>query len=562
MSSKPADSQSNASPKSLNCPSCGAALPAGEGRVECSYCGTIVQIDRAKPKQHMPKPGEPAGGVVWSAPSVTIVQTRRVQRGAKKSGGGCVMLTVAVPILFAGLVLLLVFGNVPGAITRTNIPSVDKVFQERLYPLENVTVLTPDQSLPQLVVLVNGSGDNARRLALIDSAKGERLWLSDPVSDDASTLSPVAYSDDAILFADGRTLRSFARADGKQRWQAQLSDSACETCLVVAGGAAIALTTDYILQGIDLATGELLWSNDDLGDYAERRLTALGDNVLVYARNADYDGEARIIDATTGDAVRQFTPACRPDPFSEENTFFSDVDSAKWLSPDQRTLIVQIDASEPCFVAYDMASGERRWQGLFERPENGLSLDKNFVEAGGELLVGGSGQIYAIDREQGAVRLVYAEEDYYLHPLALRDGVLMAVSAKARGTRIIELWGIDAASGKRLWQREFKGDGEMFGPPYDAAGVIDDDEEIWDWADLPSGFTLITLTSQPYRYTIETLNPKTGQPSDTKTIDMVGDDTVWVPTRVGRSGDILFLTASRDLLGVDLRLGKIVYTGP
>jgi hypothetical protein len=102
----------------------------------------------------------------------------------------------------------------------------------------------------------------------------------------------------------------------------------------------------------------------------------------------------------------------------------------------------------------------------------------------------------------------------------------------------------------------------MFGPPYEAAGVIDEDDEIWDWADLPSGFMVVTLTSKPYRYTIETLSPKTGQPSDTKTIDMIGDDTVWVPSRAGRSGDILFLTASQDLLGVDLRLGQIVYTGP
>ncbi len=554
------DSRSTNDPQStpvaLNCPSCGAALPAGEGRVECSYCGTIVLVSKPKPAERAPKPGEPSDGVVWGTPTVTIIQKRRVAP-APKQQGGCVVGAIII-VVVGGIILsvLAASGLFAGIAFLNNTP-----LQSRLYGSRGVTVLTPDKAPPQIIAFVHGGEENKERLALLDLATNKRIWVGPALSDDAYASAPIGFTDDTIVYPDNRTLIGFSRADGTQRWTSNLTDRVCDKCLVIVGKAVVVMAADFVVQGYDLASGERLWTSDVVGDYGLRELRVAGDQVLVYGRNADVDGQISLLDPTTGKVIQQFTPECKLDAFSED-VFYTNPDTTQWLSPDGKTLVLYADYTKPCVLAYDPTTGNKLWQAILEYPDSGLSLDKTITAGDTAFFVGARGRIYKTERESGETIELFANEDYAFHTLAERDGVLMAVAVKQRGTRIGELWGIDTSSGKRIWQRSFKGDGEMFSEPYNASGTVSDNEEIWDQSNTSKGFALIRLASKPHHYTIEILDTKTGQASSTQTIDRGGDDTVWVPDISARVGDQLIMNESTTLVVIDLVAGKIVYEGP
>jgi outer membrane protein assembly factor BamB len=548
-------------PVALDCPSCGAALPAGEGRVSCSYCGSLVQITKPKPTQHVPKPGEPGGGVVWSSPTVTIIQARRRQGGQQSRTAGCIGVSIIVGSILATIVFVLA---VTGAFTAI-LPATlinNTPLQPRLFGSQRVVALSADQSLPQLIAFVNGGEGNKRRLALLDMATNKRLWVGPALSDETYASAPIAFGGDVIVYPDQRTLKGFSRSDGSQLWATDLTDKVCSGCLVVVGTTAIALADDYVVQGVDLASGERLWTSDVIGDYGLRELRIVDGKVLVYGRNADVDGQVSVLDPITGEVLQQFTPECKLDAFDENETVYTDPDGTQFLSADGKTLVMFADSFKPCFLAYDPTTGTKLWQQSFDYPENGISIDKRIIVGSQSYFVGGRERVYAVGRKDGAVRELFNESDYAFHTLAERDGVLLTLAIKQRGTRIIELWGLDSESGKRLWRREFNGDGEMLREPYDAAGTVGENEEIWDLLETATGIVLIRLEANPHQYVIEQLDLKTGQPTSSQMIERPPDDTVWVPDFVLQQGNLLVLNESTVLVGIDLVNGKQVYEGP
>lgn len=539
-------------PQALDCPACGAALPAGQGRVECSYCGTIVQIDRPAPQEARPQPGQPSSGVTYRSPTITIVQSRK--QPARRRSCGFTMLLLLMVILAAGVAGLYGYQRATGS---TWTPA--KLFQPRLYASTNMLVLTPDRALPQILMRVNGGEENANRLVLLDLATKDRVWVGPALTKEASS-GRLAASADTIVFSDERTLLGFSRTDGSQRWSAQLSDTVCDGCLVIANGAAVALTADFVVQGFDLQTGERLWSYDELGGYALRRLQVIGDNILVYGRDQEVNGQVNLLDGATGQLVSQFVPYCAAN--NEESGTYTDPDDAQWLSPDGQTLVIVSDSWPACVHAYDLATGQRRWQSTLEPYDSGFLLHKDMLASGTELFIGGASHIYAIQIEDGTTRDVTSHPDYAFLPLTVRDGVIYSIAIKQRGSRLIELWGVDAQNGKQLWKHAFKGDGELFEPPYDAAGTISGDEEVWGWAETSAGFTLLTLQAKPHQYTLELLDARTGQAISTKMIEQPDERTVWVPDQAARQGSLIYLISSAKLQVLDLEQGTLAYEGP
>ena len=72
----------------------------------------------------------------------------------------------------------------------------------------------------------------------------------------------------------------------------------------------------------------------------------------------------------------------------------------------------------------------------------------------------------------GKVTEMLTDPDYELRPLAAQGDVLLVRALRTRGTRRFELWGVDVASGKKLWQTIFdKEGGPMLGPDR-AAGLL------------------------------------------------------------------------------------------
>jgi outer membrane protein assembly factor BamB len=550
------------SPVALDCPSCGAALPNGEGKVTCAYCGSIVQISRPKPTERAPNPGEPSGGVVWSTPTVTIIQAKRRPVKQQANPAGCVFLGIFGAFMIATLLFVL---TVSGAFTAILPASMinNTPLQPRLIAFDHATSLTPEQARPQIIAFVSlpSASDNNERLALIDLATGKRIWVGPGLSEDAYASAPVAFSADTILFPDNRTLKAFSRADGTQLWASEITDRVCDECLVVVGDTAVALASDYAVQGYDLASGERLWVSDVLGSYGLNKLRIVDGKILIYGRNADVDGQISLLDPTTGEVVQQFTPECKPDLIDEDRVY-TNPDDAQWLSADGKTMVMFADTFKPCFMAYDPISGKRLWQQPFEYPDGGISLTKTIIAGSNDFFQGGSSRIMAVARDGSAVRELFAEPDYIFEVLSERDGVLLTLAVKQRGSRIGELWAIDAASGKRLWRKAFAGDGEMLREPFKASGTIGVDEEIWDILPTDTGVFLIRVATKPHRYILEQLDLKTGEARSSQTLNRPDDDTIWVPDIVLHNGNLLVMNEQSILVALDLPSGTVVYEGP
>lgn|GEM_PF-1249637 len=563
MSQPSDDTQANRL-RVLTCPSCGAALPGSNGRVECAYCGTVIEFRKNASGSLRTGNQKPAYNPVPG----TLPGLRAAKIGGCMAIGG-------------GLIVILILGII-GVVTWTTTRRSDVNFLDVPQPTSVVASTAevpalngvdlsstkkllalplgdvPNGTQPHSIVLVRSQDDQKYHLALLDLAKQQRLWIGPPLSDDAYGYGQLAASSNTIAFSDDRSLRGFSLRDGTQLWSAQLSDRICDSCLLIIKNTAIALSIDNMLTGVDLASGERLW-NLDLGKYAGRQLLSVGEQIIVFDRDADSHGQVSLLDPTSGKAVSHFTPACSGKTFPDDLIYMNSSD-LHWLNPDTQTLILVSSSIDTCFHSYDLSTGNQHWQTVLESRPN--LRDGTFIAQGSELLIGDANQIMAINQANGEIRVAFTNEDYTFQPLMVHDGILATIAVKQRGSQRIELWGVDPQSGKRLWRREFAGDGKMFEPPYQAYGTLGDTDQIWTLAGTSAGPVVITLTAKPHRYTFELLDAKSGQVAATKTLDLPASDTIWVPNVVTRIGDLLYIDDQSHLVGIDVVQGVVAYQGP
>lgn len=560
MSQQPSDDSQRL--RILTCPSCGAALPGSHGRVECAYCGTVVEF-RKNSKTAVGSPAAASHHPAATPRSNTPVRAAQL--------GGCVALVIAL----IALGTLAFFGFFAWASLRTvnllDVPPPTSTTEQTAFPERDPVGLTstnmllalplgdvPTGSQPRSIALVYSQDDQQYHLALLDMAKQQRVWVGPPLSKEALGYGKLAASADTVVFADQQILYGFALKDGTKRWSSQLSDRVCDACMIITKDTAVVLSIDSMLTGVDLSSGERLWSHD-LGKYAGQELLQAGDQVLVLARDADSHGQVTLIDPASGQTAQQFIPACSSKTFADQQIYAYPSD-LHWLSPDRQTIMFISYSIDTCLHAYDLATGEQRWETVLT--DRFDLRDSTLLVSGTDLLAASENQILAIDQASGELRVAFENEDYTFHPLALRDGVLATIAVKQRGTERVELWGVDPQSGKRLWRHEFAGDGKMLEPPYQAYGVLEDTSELWALSDTSAGLVLATLTAKPHRYTFELLDAKSGQTATTTTLDLPATDTVWVPEVVSRSGDLLYVEQQSALVGINVVKGSIVYQGP
>ena len=179
-----------------------------------------------------------------------------------------------------------------------------------------ITNWAPSKSSEKIFVTYTTKAGKTRRL----------LWEKMLEEFDMWYYPQAAFDESYVYYVAGACLLALSRADGAVAWEAPLSDLMrhdCPNCIQKVKDHVIALTADYVLQGVDARDGKLAWSvrlNDSAASYEGFRV--VNDQVVLLDRGgADVRGTIfHIFDPADGKLVRQIVPTC---PDSEAGPGFN-----------------------------------------------------------------------------------------------------------------------------------------------------------------------------------------------------------------------------------------------
>jgi len=199
-------------------------------------------------------------------------------------------------------------------------------------------------------------------LNAFDAATGKRLWSHDLVKElDAPvpmwgfSSSPLVYGDKVAVFtgAKDKGVAVYSAADGKPAWAGGMGGHSYSSThfAKLAGADALINTTNKTIQGLDPATGKVLWNHDwDVGD------------VVHCVQPALLSGDRVAIGAAFGIGTRVFNVEKSGDKFATKDlgTFAS-------FKPYYSDFVVIDDIAfgfdGAIFGCYDLKDGKKLWRG-------------------------------------------------------------------------------------------------------------------------------------------------------------------------------------------------------
>jgi hypothetical protein len=142
-------------------------------------------------------------------------------------------------------------------------------------------------------------------------------------------------------------------------------------------------------------------------------------------------------------------------------------------------------------------------------------------------------------------------------------------TTRTRGTRRLELWGMDVASGSKLWDVKF-GEGGMMGGVFGRdrmSGFVKRGEEgvAWTAHIAPSGeLMIVRLSGKPeLQLTVEKLNLKDGTSKGQQAIPLNKGDTFFsAPVIIGWHGATVWLHMDGEYYSVDTAAARITFKTP
>jgi outer membrane protein assembly factor BamB len=406
-----------------------------------------------------------------------------------------------------------------------------------------ITNWTPGESSGKFFVTYTTWAGKARRV----------LWEKTLEEFDAWYYPQAAFDESYIYYVAGARLLALRRADGALAWEAPLSDLMwhyCSNCIQKVKDRVVALTVDYVLQGVDAADGKLAWSvrlNDSATAYAGFRV--VNDQVVLLDRGGpDVHGATfHIFDPADGSLVRQIAPTC------------PNADAGPWLKIDEgfieqnpgragQAIFLYDCGADPYVQSWSLASGDVTWQAPLPRDAH---TSVNLFLLGHDILyLDTYNGLFGISLNNGQTESLarQIDPDYDVTLLAEQGERIMAWARRTRGSPKYELWGLDP-SGERIWRHEMQVDG-LYGV---SSGTADGAYYL-----TPSGLVVVQLLDKPEQALVEILDPQTGQvthQSTTNIQDASLSAAVW-------GSHYAYLTVWGDLYVVDLETGEIAPEWP
>lgn len=401
-------------------------------------------------------------------------------------------------------------------------------------------------------------------------------WETEVGTDASSPEVNTAFDRTRIYLSVNDRLQALRQADGELLWEARLSDlvsSRCNGCIRVVNGRVVVLSVDQVLQAVDVATGKTIWKVRLNRDSAPTsRLGSVGfalagQQVLVIddTEDSSHVVELRVYNAMDGTVVRRISPTCsdagtsRPDRRLErQSPVLVDERNSRVY-----TVIERLGYS-PCVQSWDISSGELAWEArlpedseLARAVPDGLHIDPSppFFVLGASVLyvpvatVLSDSAIVRIDLASGQPDLLLEVEDYATMPLGEEGNRLLVSVKRTRGSERTELWGLDRASGERIWQHELQATKLL--------NLESGPGQEWAYGLTWRGLMVIQLLVDPVRLQVQMIDVPTGQVMYETSSRL--DNDFW--TEATWTSNSAFLTV-RNLYRVDLETGTAAWEWP
>jgi len=399
---------------------------------------------------------------------------------------------------------------------------------------------------------------DAYLIGLVDGTTGKLRWQAKPLAGDGS-VDAIAAGGNLIYAANGATLLAYQKSDGSLAWQTQMPDklSYGVITLLVTAGRVLTLNNDQSLQAYDAGTGSLVW-NRRLAGY-DSTLRLMGGSLVV----VDYIGDTStfsliFINPVDGSEQRTLTPNCQIDEYSSSSV---DPDSGLLYVEAENALYLVYGSSNGCVQRLDFVTGGMAWQTI---TKDGFSFSMdgfNPLVTDTTIYFSNESQLLAVDKSAGTVQTLLANEDYDFLPLAISGDTLLVRARRTRGTERFELWGVNATSGKQLWQMDLQGAAPI-DPPNEMSGLVDNTSPAWTWRLVPAGLLSIKFQASPNQMRLDIINPTDGTYlGDEQTIPLkqVTGDFYDIPEVIGWQGNTVYLNVDITIYAVDMTTGKVLF---
>lgn len=534
--------------RAITCPSCGAQIHVAEGqnRTTCAYCGVELQL---------PHPSRPEAKLTIVVPS-SNVRPKPIEAAPKRWGSSVVVLVVVL-LAAAGLVT---FGVLQG-LGHIDVSSITSALSSLRASTPALLVPGAAGGNPDVLVYTVDHSKDSRFLTYLDGQALTTRWESPALGED-SYRAEMAESDALIYVGVNTGVMALDRQTGQVSWQASVSDElpyGCgQGCLRVVGQRVVVLAKDGGLYGLDAQSGRVVW-NTRLNSTPDQ-LFAANDRVAVFDKR-EGDVVLSIIDPVDGTELHALSPKCTDS--SSGFTDDPDLSSSVLVSPDQKSLILLFGFFSSCVQRWDVASGSMMWSASHGDVSFSNAFDPSPIIIGDSLFVSSDNQLVEVKLADGQWRVLIEDPDYEFVPLAEQDAVLITRAKRTRGTTRFELWGVDADTGKRIWQHPLPGS-EPLDEPDRMIGLIDQGELAWTAHLTPEGLSLVQAEANPHQLTVETLDPATGASAGVVAMALNGisGDFYSVPEIIGWNGDQLWLMVEGRLDVVNLALSQIDLVWP
>ncbi len=586
-------------PTSLNCPTCGAPLETDGTKpvVHCKFCQNVILIDALRPGEQPETAPEKARGIpeeiIAQLKNDNLVEATKLYREiydvsqmraryaieqirsgnlvspeagfsvktdptvqvttAQKAGvatvfGGISLLGCALPIF-----ILLVVGSVIGfALLQPGGPFVPK-----LNAFGPAVLIPADQDAnPDVVTQFYNVNDENRLLGRVSTITGKILWMSETLPKNKS-VDALRANNKYIFYVNENLLTALNNQDGTRVWQVEMPDDLeyGEDSLVIMDDRLLTITQNRTLQAYNIQTGEQVWSRS-LNGY-DRKIRKIGSWAAIMDNTGEKNSYSLIfLDPSDGHESLMITPLCQV-----ENSLVNDLD------PDAGIIHVEAENSiyiiygsfDGCVQRYNLQNGQMSWQYSQQDAFNFHMDDFHPILTESHLIFNYEHSLYSINKQSGSVQILLDDPDYELIPLHLSGDYLLVRARRTRGTERFELWGLNVATGIRVWQMIMDNSNPL-DPPDQYQSLVDIDDFAWTWHEISDGVLLLNFQAEPNQLVIQKISMANGSITAEKIIPFknISGDFFSAPSIIGWQGDLFYFSMEVSIFVLDVSTGEII----
>ncbi len=398
----------------------------------------------------------------------------------------------------------------------------------------------------------------------------ELRWEHNLGSDIVSDIDVTTLADEARVYVIvGPSVQALKLSDGTVEWETPLSDevaATCRECAALAKGRLVVLTSDLVLQGVNVDSGKVEWSYEmktSLDWGVKPIVLGQGDKVALVDQT-DYDagapGVLQVFKTGDGEQLQSIAPQCSNKLLKVNSPIFIDQEG-------KNAYFTFSSGVTHCIQGWDIEGGSMLWEKtlpkeisqapwFFDNPHLDnkhpglLADDVLYYGFGGPAK---KGKLIDINLSDGAINLLLEDPKYSITPLLKGDGMLLVRASRTKGSEKDELWAVDSSSGEVLWQHELQVT-DLMGWGSNGSGV-----GTWTFAPVGGRLAVIQVISEGAHYyvVVEILNIQAGViTAQTKTLV---DDGHWMGSASTKYRTYLSI---RNLYSVDLKTGDVDWEWP